>query len=312
MTPRKVLPSLAVWALMALAGTQAQEKQAPRKPTVIPPTAANVPYGPLERQVLDFWQAKSDRPTPVVVCIHGGGWQGGDKGGYQGAVKNYLDHGISVAAVNYRLMAQANAQKVTPPVKAPLEDAARAVQFIRSKAAEWNIDKARIGATGGSAGGCSSLWLALHDDMADPKSPDPVARESTRLACAAVDGAQVSLDPKEVRDWLPNYAYGAHAFGLNSLDEVEKQRDKLAAWIKEYSPITHVSKDDPPIGLYYGGVKGAKVGEVHPDPVHSPILGLKLAEKLREAGVEVVFHSTTEPNSRFPNAAAFLIDRLKK
>ena len=38
---------------------------------------------------------------------------------------------------------------------------------MRSKAGEWNIDKKRIGATGGSAGGCSSLWLAFHDDMAD-------------------------------------------------------------------------------------------------------------------------------------------------
>ena len=73
--------------------------------------------------------------------------------------------------------------------------------------------------------------------MADPKSTDPVARESTRLYCAAVNGAQVSLDPKVVREWLPNYTYGAHAFGLKNLDEVEKQRDKLAAWIKEYSPI---------------------------------------------------------------------------
>ena len=61
------------------------------------------------------------------------------------------------------------------------------------------------------------------------------------------------------------------------LDDVEKQRDKLAEWIKEYSPISHVTKDDPPIGLFYGGVKGAKVGESHPDPTHSPVLGIKLA-----------------------------------
>ena len=125
-----------------------------------------------------------------------------------------------------------------PPVKAPLEDAARALQFVRSKAEEWNIDKKRIGATGGSAGGCSSLWLAFHDDMADPKSNDPVARESTRLYCAAVNGAQVSLDPKELREWMPNYTYGAHAFGLKNLDEVEEQRDKLLTWIKEYSPMS--------------------------------------------------------------------------
>src|SRR6185295_10041894 len=165
------------------------------------------------------------------------------------------DAGISMATINYRLMKQANEDKVVPPVKAPLEDAARAVQFVRSKASEWNIDKKLVGATGGSAGGASTLWLAFHDDMADPKSSDPVARESTRLYCAAVEGAQVSLDPKEVREWLPNYTYGAHAFGLPNLDAVEKERAKVTPWLKEYSPILHASKDDPPIGLYYGGVK---------------------------------------------------------
>lgn len=55
----------------------------------------------------------------------------------------------------------AEADGVKPPVKVPLHDAARALQFVRSKAAEWNIDKQRIGAAGGSAGACSSLWLAM-------------------------------------------------------------------------------------------------------------------------------------------------------
>lgn len=290
------------------------QKKDEKKPPVpaVPITAADVSYGPHPRNVLDFWKAKSDTPTPVVFCIHGGGWQGGDKNSFYGGVKRYLDNGISVVAINYRLIAQANEQKVTPPVKVPLGDAARALQFVRSKATEWNIDKKKIGATGGSAGGCSSLWLAFHDDLADPKSSDAVSRESTRLYCAAVNGAQVELDPKVVREWLPNYTYGAHAFGLKNLDEVEKQRDKLAAWIKEYSPITHVTKDDPPIGLYYTGVVGAKVGESHPDPTHSPILGLKLAEKLKSTGIDVVFHSNTEPNKTLPTAQTYLIDRLKK
>jgi acetyl esterase/lipase len=321
--PLQQLVRLAIASILALfiafGAAPAQEKKEPPKKEAkkppeppVPPTGANVKYGPNERNVLDFFQAKFDKPTPVVLCIHGGGWQGGDKSGYYGSVKKFLDNGISVVTINYRLMAQANAEKVMPPVKAPLEDAARALQFVRSKAKEWNIDKKRIGATGGSAGGCSSLWLAFHDDMADPKSDDPVAHESTRLYCAGVDGAQVTLDPKDVREWLPNYTYGAHAFGLKNLDEVEKQRDKLADWIKEYSPISHVTKDDPPIGLFYGGVKGAKVGESHPDPVHSPILGIKLAEKLKATGVEVVFHSNTEPNSQFPNSTAFLIEYLKK
>jgi acetyl esterase/lipase len=290
---------------------KAEKKALPNPP--VPPTAANVAYGPLERQVLDFFQAKSDKPTPVAFCVHGGGWSNGDKSSYYSRVKAFNDAGISLVTINYRLMAQANAQKVTPPVKAPLEDAARALQFVRSKASEWNIDKKRIGATGGSAGGCSSLWLAFHDDMADPKSSDPIARESTRLYCAAVDGAQVTLDPKVVRGWMPGYTYGAHAFGMKNLDEVEKNRDMLAAWIKEYSPITHVTKDDPPIGLYFGtGKRKLPDGKEGDDFTHSPVLGQKLAEKLKETGVEVVLSTAAEPNKELPTSTAFLIHYLKK
>jgi hypothetical protein len=287
------------------------EKKVGKKPS-IPPTHGNVSYGKHERNVLDFWQAKSDKPTPVVICIHGGGWINGDKSSYYGRVKTFLDAGISVVSINYRLMKQANEEKVVPPVKAPLEDAARAVQFVRSKAAEWNIDKKRIGATGGSAGGASSLWLAFHDDMADPKSSDSVARESTRLYCAAVEGAQTSLDPKELLVWMPNYTYGAHAFGLKNIKEMVAQREKILPWIKEYSAIELVTKDDPPVGLYYRGVEGAKRGENHPDPTHSPMLGLLLVERLKQAGVDHVLVYTDQPNRKLPNANAFLIEYLKK
>lgn len=308
---RRLLASaLALLVASAASAQQPQPQPLPKPP--IEPTAADVSYGPHDRNKLDFWQAKSDKPTPLVLCIHGGGWNNGDKSSYYKSVKGYLDKGISVATINYRLMKQANEQKVDPPVKAPLEDAARALQFVRSKAKEWNIDKTKIAATGGSAGACSSLWLALHDDMADPKSKDEVARESTRLFCVGVDGAQVSLDPKETREWLPNYTYGAHAFGLKNLDEVEKNREKLANWIKEYSPITNVTKDDPPIGLFYKGDKDAKPGATHTDPTHSPVLGMKLAEKLKTAGVSVTFSSTGEPNKEFPSSQAFLIHMLTK
>src|SRR5205809_1482102 len=173
---RRQFVSLALVGLFAPA-LWAQQAKKPAPPPPPTPTAANLAYGSHERQVLDFWQAKADQPTPLVLYIHGGGWQNGDKKGLAGAaIKQYLDAGISVAAINYRYVKQAAAAKVEPPVKAPLEDAARALQLIRSKSKEWNLDKKRVGATGGSAGGCSSLWLALHDDLANPASDDPVAR----------------------------------------------------------------------------------------------------------------------------------------
>jgi acetyl esterase/lipase len=292
---KHVLPLVAL--LMAGLGVRADE----------PKKLLGVAYGKHPRQVLDFFQATSEKPTPVVFYIHGGGWQAGDK---KTNPQPFLDRGISVVAINYRYVKNGVEEKIEPPVKAPLEDAARALQFVRSKAALWNIDKKRIGATGGSAGGCSSLWLAFHDDLADPKSKDPIAHESTRLYCAAVNGAQSSLDPKELREWMPNYSYGAHAFGLPNFQSLLDNRQQVLKWIKEYSPIEHVSKDDPPIGLFYSGEANAKVGDSPKDPTHSPILGIKLAEKLKSTGVEVILVYPGHSHPKYKNSTDFLIDRL--
>lgn len=288
-------------AVLLLAAVLARAEGQPQKLT-------DVAYGTHPRQVLDFYPAKSDRPTPLVFHIHGGGWQAGDKKGIN--PQPFLDKGISVVSINYRYVKQGVEEGVKPPVKAPLEDAARALQFVRSKAHEWNIDKKRIGATGGSAGGCSSLWLAFHDDLADPKSKDPIARESTRLYCAAVNGAQTSLDPKQLREWMPNYGYGAHAFGLPNFQSLLDNREKVLKWIKEYSPIEHVSKDDPPIGLFYSGDANAKVGDSPKDPTHSPILGIKLAEKLKSEGMDVILVYPGHPHPKYKNSTDYLIDRL--
>lgn len=295
------------------------DPKTPPKAKGIDPTKADVPYGTHARQVLDFYQAKSDQPTPVVFAIHGGGWVNGDKSSYRTGAKVFLDAGISVVAINYRMVTEATEKKIEPPVKWPIDDAARALQFVRSKAKEWNLDKVRIGATGGSAGGCSSLWLLYHDDLANPKSDDPVARESTRLYCAAVNGAQTTLDPKVLREWMPNARYGGHAFAVRKADnrdgafaEFHDQRDKLLPWIKEYSPIYHVTKDDPPVFLDYPGQKKKPVkGENQDDPTHSSLLGSILMEKLEAEKVEGILAHPFQPHEKYKNATAYLIDRLK-
>ena len=311
--------------LLALPSTVAAQKAPQQKSNEPParpqPTVADFVYGhDSERQKFDFWQAKSDHPTPVVLLIHGGGWKGGDKTGYgTSAIQPFLDAGISVASINYRFINQAMEQKVEPPVKACVHDAARALQTIRSKAKEWNIDPTRIGATGGSAGACTSLWLALHDDLADPDSKDPIARESSRLTCAAVVGAQTSLDPKELREWMPNAVYAGHAFGFaaegrSRAEEFElliPNREKVLPWIKEYSPIELVSSDDPAIYLDYPGQKTPpKIGQNEPDPTHSALYGVKLAEKLQAAGIEVVVAYPSHEDTKYGSPQKFLIEKL--
>ena len=295
----------------AKAAKAAAKKAAAENPPVVKPTLAEVRYGPHERHVLDFWRAASATPTPLVFVIHGGGWQGGEKERVNKFVNvaGLLAQGISVVAINYRFIKHAEAEGVTPPVKAPLHDAARALQFVRSQAKEWNLDQSRIGAAGGSAGACSSLWLAFHDDLADPKSADPVARESTRLFCAAVIGAQTTLDPVQMKSWTPNSKYGGHAFGVPSFEAFLAARDRLQPLIAEYSPYHLVTKDDPAVYLFYNATPA--LGQDQKDPTHTANFGVKLQEHCRSLGVacELMYPGST--TAKHATAQDYLIATLK-
>jgi acetyl esterase/lipase len=312
-------PTLLVLALpVAAADGKARAKAAPKssgKPAyaaaVPKPTLAEVRYGPHERHVLDFWRAESTKPTPLVFVIHGGSWTGGEKE----RVDRFVDvaallrAGISVAAINYRFVRHGEAEGVAPPVKAPLHDAARALQFVRSKAREWNLDQARIGATGGSAGACSSLWLAFHDDLADPRSGDPVARESTRLHCAAVNGAQTTLDPQQMKEWTPNSRYGGHAFGFPNFAAFLAGRERVLSWIAEYSPYALANAGDPPVYLFYSAPPA--LGQDQKDPTHTSNFGVKLQERCAAHRVPCELVYPGAPGGKHANATEYLIAMLR-
>ncbi len=283
------------------------------------PTMESVSYGPHPKQVLSFWKAESATPTPLLFFIHGGGWQAGNR---MGSMNSFVPAmhlaGISVVSIEYRFIEEAIADKVEPPVHACLHDAARALQFVRSKADEWNIDKTRIGASGGSAGACSSLWLAFHDDLADAKSDDPIARESTRLTCAAVTGAQTTLDPQQMKDWTPNSNYGSHAFGIFKAVDGKKQRDfeaflaqreEILPWIQEYSPYSLVTSDDPPVYLFYNA--SPALGQEQKDPTHTSNFGVKLQEHCVANGVECELVYPDAPDVTHKTVQKFLISTLK-
>jgi acetyl esterase/lipase len=290
----------------------AEKKPVAYDPSVPTPTMTNVAYGAHERNILDFWKAESKAPAPLVFIIHGGGWSGGEKerANRFADIPSLLKAGISVAAINYRLISNAVAEGIQPPVKAPLHDAARALQFVRSKAAEWNLDKRRIGAAGGSAGACSSLWLAFHDDLADPKSADPVARESTRLFCAAVTGAQTTLDPQQMREWTPNSRYGGHAFGIAGFPDFLARRGEILPWIAEYSPYALASADDPPVYLIYSAPPAP--GQDQKDPTHTSNFGVKLQERLRELKVGCELVHPGAPDVRHATPTDYFIAVLAK
>lgn len=297
----------------------AQEASAPKakKPvaydsSVPKPTLSRVKYGEHSRHVIDFWKADSETATPLVFVIHGGGWQGGSKERLHrfADVNALLKAGVSVAACNYRYVKQAVAAGIEPPVKAPLHDAARALQFIRSKSDEWNLDKQRIGAAGGSAGACSSLWIAFHDDMADPDNDDPILRESTRLWCAAVTGAQTTLDPQQMKEWTPNSRYGGHAFGFGNFAKFLAGRETILPLIAEYSPYALVSKDDPGVYLTYS--RAPAIGKEQKDPTHTSNFGVKLQEHCNAIGVRCELAYPNAPNVEHKTPTDYLIATLRQ
>ena len=298
--------------MVFLTGTISAQDAPVYDESVPKPTLSGIRYGEHARHILDFWQAESNSPTPLVFVVHGGGWQGGSKERVHrfANVQQLLDAGISVAAINYRLISHANEAGIKPPVKAPLHDAARALQFVRSKALELNIDKKRIGAAGGSAGACTSLWLAYHDDLADPNSNDSVARESTRLWCAAVMGPQTTLDPKQMKEWTPNSKYGGHAFGKVNFKQFLEERESILPWIAEYSPYALVSVDDPSVYLYYNAPPA--IGQNQKDPTHTANFGVKLKERCQSAGIGCDLWYPDAPGVKYETTTDYLIATLKE
>lgn len=257
------------------------------EPSLPAPTHAAVAYGPHERNVLDLWLADTEEPAPLLVYIHGGSWLGNGRGSvHPNLVAFSLENGIHIASIDYRYSSQA-------PLPAPVHDAARALQFLRAESSEWNIDKTRVTLEGVSAGGCTALWLALHDDLADPKSEDPVLRESTRVLGAAVNAAQTSIDPPIIGEWLGdevlNHNMIIRAAGALSRPDMERRYEELAPLYREFSPINHLDAEDPPIFASYA--RADALPATNPNrAIHHAEFGRRLAHASTAAGHEFILH----------------------
>lgn len=280
---------------------------------MLKPDHENVVYGPYERNVLDLWIAESGKPTPLLICIHGGGFKGGSKEYFRrntALIQSMLDHGVSIAAINYRLT-----ERGKNPYPIPMLDGARALQFLRYHAEEYNLDKTRVASTGVSAGGCMTLWLGLHDDLADPDNEDHVLRESTRLTAMAPIGAQSSLHLPTLLKWfniesLQEHGGGRPLFAVPAEGEIV-MTPELDALTREASPITHLSKDDPPAYMVFGANK--PVTETSPAGlwVHHPIMGIKLREAMDELGLEChVDYSGGPKDNNYEDMVEFLLKKL--
>ena len=276
------------------------------------PTLSNVSYGPFEENVLDFWQANNaqnaEQPTPLAIFIHGGGWIYGDKSRHiPGDISPslFLQNGTSFVSINYRLTGELTEGSTTPTtLPAPVEDAIRAIKFVKYMAKEWNVDKDLVVLTGMSAGATTAMYIVFNEDFAAADSTDPVERESTQVRAAATLCGQASIDPYTLLTWLGSGA-ATHkmihtAVGEGSYRDMMDNYEQHKSLLQEYSPISYIGRtiaDPPPLYMLYlewtptpcqcrydSDGNCVRTPEMQ-QCIHHPLFGLQIKDRCYEAGL---------------------------
>jgi acetyl esterase/lipase len=223
-------------AALLLAFAAPASAQAPKGPK--PPDGAraerNLEYGPHERNKLDVFVPKGDGPFPLVIWVHGGGWEGGSKE-TNPAVALLLGKGYAVAGVNYRLSKQA----VFP---AQIHDCKAAVRYLRANAAKYHLDPDRFGAWGASAGGHLVALLGTSGGVAELEG-----EVGTKTGSSRVQAVCDWFGPTDLLRLSPPLAKENAVTRL--LGGAPSTRKALAV---SADPITHITKDDPPFLVIHG------------------------------------------------------------
>ncbi|MEL6674565.1 MAG: alpha/beta hydrolase [Bacteroidota bacterium] len=223
--------------------------------------AADIPYDGYDKTKFDIFLPTSSSPTGLVIFIHGGGFTGGDKafiytGNFEAEIVELLSKGIAVATINYRLIVPNDEEGV---IKS-LNDAKRAIQYIRYVHQALNLDKENIVLFGSSAGASAALWLATKDDLKEENSSDVVLHESSRVKGIALNATQSSLDIE--KRWLGDVfvefgvsladitnEFGAenlyNFYGVSTKEAYESS--EIEAYRKRVDMLAELSSDDPEI-----------------------------------------------------------------
>lgn len=194
------------------------------------------------RQKLDLYlpaKRASDKPLPVVVFIHGGGWRGGDKASGTNRVAPYVASGeYAGVSVGYRLSAEAK-------FPAQIHDCKAAIRWVRANAKQYNLDPDRIGVWGSSAGGHLVSLLGTSGDVKELEGDlGPNTSVNSRVACVVnYFGPENFITMAEKQ----NENAGTAVAGL--LGGPAKEKPDVA---KAASPVTYVTPDDPPFLTAHG------------------------------------------------------------
>lgn len=300
----RVTALLWTWSILLSSSWGQTTQQAPAANEQSAQPSNEFRYGEHPRNRLDFFPAKSELPTSVLIFFHGGGFVKGDKEHtYRSPlVKKCLDNGISFVTANYRFVAGPDSE----PFPGSLMDGVRVVQFVRSKASDWNLDPERIVLSGSSAGAFMSLWIALHDEFADPGSDDPVTRQSSRVSGVVAYSGPTTIDPHLILEKVGGnpeiHSALLPIFDIESIEELYQpgMREK----INEFSPLNHVTRDDPPLQLrYLGTLSDAPLPADAPTAIsiHHAKFGEILRDRYKQSGnkqsVELVCEDCPDPNA---------------
>ena len=210
---------------------------------------------------MDIYLPPKDKgPSPVVINIHGGGWNKGVRESQTG-FNTFFKMGFAVANISYRLTGHSTAP-------AAVEDARCALIYLIKHAKELNIDVNKIVVMGGSAGGHLALMAGLlgNDHRFDGNCPGV---ENIKVA-AIIDKYGIT----DVWDW----GYGSRITSTSAKRWLgNKATDQ--AFAASVSPITYVNKNSPPVFIVHGDA----------DPVVPYQQSVDLHNKLKQAGVKTEF-----------------------
>jgi acetyl esterase/lipase len=223
-------------------------------------------------QALDIYfpDRRADKPQPLLVWIHGGGWVGGSKSFHP--YLNQLGRGYIVVSVEYRF-----SQKAKFP--AQIQDCQAAIRWLRANAKKYNIDPDRVGVGGGSAGG---HLVALVGTSGGKKAFPPIGGNEDQLdrvqaVCdlfgpadfwTVVTQANEDKNVKNIFKWNNGDPY-SNLIGAKLGEDKEK--------CDAVSPTHYVSKDNPPFLILHGDQ----------DALVPYAQSVELADLLGKAGVKV-------------------------
>jgi len=273
-TPGSLLASITVVVLAGAGHASAQV-----------PTFANIAYAPDHpRQILDIWvPAVPAGPKPVVVWIHGGGWQSGDKSSAaaQGKVTELLNRGFVVVSINYRLSGDA----IFP---AQIHDCKGAIRFLRARAVQFQIDSRRVGVWGSSAGGHLVALLGTSNDVREAEGTvgGNLAMSSRVNAVADyfgpadffnVEGWHTGCSPETAEAALLGACLGDIQANVGNPTPPWPEKVALA---RLAGPVTHATIDDPAFYIAHGAADTTVFPE-HSQLLHDALIAAGVPSTLR-------------------------------